>query len=314
MNRKQRIALLGECMIELRGEMFGTMQQNFGGDTLNTAVYLARLAADTGIDVLYATQLGTDAYSDAMVAAWQREGIDTRLVRREPGRMPGLYTIQVDERGERVFYYWRDSSAAKEYFHGESSPLEEAIDGLDALYYSGISLAVLPEAGRERLLRCAARLRGRGGLVCFDNNYRARLWGEGPAGARRWYDRAFGCCDLALITLEDHQALYATADGAAAVRHAFELPVAEVVIKRGAESTRLRVSGATEIDVPTYPVAKVVDTTGAGDSFAGGYLAARLQGMSPEVAARAGNKLASIVVQHPGAIIPREATPQFFFG
>jgi 2-dehydro-3-deoxygluconokinase len=66
--------------------------------------------------------------------------------------------------------------------------------------------------------------------------------------------------------------------------------------------------------VPTYPVAKVVDTTGAGDSFAGGYLAARLQGMAPEVAARAGNKLASIVVQHPGAIIPREATPQFFFG
>ena len=92
MTHKPRIALLGECMIELRGEMFGTMHQNFGGDTLNTAVYLARLTADTGIEVLYATQLGTDAYSDAMVAAWQREGIDTRLVRREPGRMPGLYT------------------------------------------------------------------------------------------------------------------------------------------------------------------------------------------------------------------------------
>lgn len=314
MNHKPRIALLGECMIELRGEMFGTMHQNFGGDTLNTAVYLARLTADTGIEVRYATQLGTDAYSDAMVAAWRREGIDTGLVRREPGRMPGLYTIQVDEQGERVFYYWRDSSAAKEYFHGASSPLEEAIDGLDALYYSGISLAVLPEPGRERLLRCAARLRERGGIACFDNNYRARLWGAGAADARRWYDRAFGCCDLALITLEDHQALYAIGDAEAAVRHAFALPVAEVVIKRGAASTLLRADGGAAVEVPTFPVAKVVDTTGAGDSFAGGYLAARLQGTPPEVAAKAGNKLASIVVQHPGAIIPREATPQFFFG
>ena len=67
MERKTRIALLGECMIELRGQLFGTMQQYFGGDTLNTAVYLARLAADSPVNVADATEFGTDAFSNAML-------------------------------------------------------------------------------------------------------------------------------------------------------------------------------------------------------------------------------------------------------
>ncbi|WP_018607305.1 sugar kinase [Uliginosibacterium gangwonense] len=314
MEKKCRIALLGECMIELRGQMFGVMHQNFGGDTLNTAVYLARLGADAGIEVAYATQLGTDAYSDAMVAAWQQEGIDTGLVKREAGRMPGLYTIQVDETGERTFYYWRDSSAAKGYFEGPSCLLEDALDNLDALYFSGISLAVLPVSGRERLFKLIDKFRAKGGQVFFDNNYRPRLWANGHADARLWYDRAFASCDMCMITLDDNQLLYDIPDEEAAVRHAFSLPPREVVIKRGAAPTMVRVAGQDEIvTVPAFKVAKVVDTTGAGDSFAGGYLAARMQGMNPEVSARSGNKIASIVIQHPGAIIPKEAMPVFFF-
>jgi len=314
MNKKYRIALLGECMIELRGQMFGVMHQNFGGDTLNTAVYLARLGADAGIEVAYATQLGTDAYSNAMVAAWQQEGVDTGLVKREEGRMPGLYTIQVDDAGERTFYYWRDSSAAKGYFEGPSCLLEDALPNLDALYYSGISLAVLPPEGRERLFRLIDKFRAGGGKVYFDNNYRPRLWANGHADARFWYDRAFATCDMCMVTIGDNQMLYDIQDEEAAIRHAFSLPAEEVVIKRGSDPTMVRVAGQAEIvTVPAFKVAKVVDTTGAGDSFAGGYLAARLQGMNPEVSARSGNKIASIVIQHPGAIIPRESMPVFFF-
>ena len=313
MDRKCRIALLGECMIELRGQMFGTMQQNFGGDTLNTAVYLARLGSDSGIEVAFATELGSDAYSDAMLAAWEKERIDTGLVLRESGRMPGLYTIQIDETGERTFYYWRDSSAAKHYFDGPSSPLEDQIDAFDALYFSGISLAVLSPEGRERLFSCADRLRARGGRVFFDNNYRERLWPEGNAEAQYWYGRAFASCDLAMITLEDNQSLFEIADADEAIRHAYSLAPPEVVIKCGADPTLIRMAGQAPVSVPTFKVAKVVDTTGAGDSFAGGYLAARLQGLSPEVSARSGNKLASIVIQHSGAIIPAEAMPVFVF-
>jgi len=312
MDKTSRIALFGECMIELRGELFGTMQQTFGGDTLNTAVYLARLTADTGVHVAYATQLGNDDYSAAMVSAWAEEGIDTAMVRRETGKMPGLYTIQVDDKGERTFYYWRDMSAATDFFVGESSLLEDHIDEIDVFYYSGISLAVQPQSGRARLLRFVERLRARGGMVCFDNNYRPRLW-RGSKQTVEWYDRAFANADIAFITLDDNTHLYGVSDEEA-LAHALALSAEEVVIKRGSNSSIVRIKGEEPIEVPAFKVRKVVDTTGAGDSFAAGYLAARLQGQKPEVATRSGNKIASIVVQYPGAIIPREAMPVFFFG
>lgn len=312
MDKTSRIALFGECMIELRGELFGTMQQNFGGDTLNTAVYLARLTAEAGVHVAYATQLGTDAYSDAMVSAWAEEGIDTTMVRRDEGKMPGLYTIQVDDKGERTFFYWRDMSAAKDFFVGDSSLLEDRLGDIDVFYYSGISLAVQPQTGRERLLSFVEKLRARGGKVCFDNNYRPRLW-RGSPHTVQWYDRAYANADIAFITLEDNAHLYEVSEETA-LTQALALAPSEVVIKRGSDPSLVRVKGETTIEVPTFKVQKVVDTTGAGDSFAAGYLAARLQGQKPEVAVRSGNKIASIVVQHPGAIIPKEAMPVFFFG
>jgi 2-dehydro-3-deoxygluconokinase len=312
MDKMSRIALFGECMIELRGELFGTMQQTFGGDTLNTAVYLARLAADTSVHVAYATQLGNDDYSAAMVRAWAEEGIDTAMVRRETGKMPGLYTIQVDDKGERTFYYWRDMSAATDFFVGESSLLEDRIAEIDVFYYSGISLAVQPQSGRARLLRFVESLRARGGKVCFDNNYRPRLWGGSPQTVD-WYNRAFANADIAFITLDDNAALYGLNDEKA-LEHALMLPPPEIVIKRGREASIVAVKGEAPVEVPTFKVRKVVDTTGAGDSFAAGYLAARLQGQKAEVAARSGNKIASIVVQYPGAIIPKDAMPVFFFG
>lgn len=149
--------------------------------------------------------------------------------------------------------------------------------------------------------------------MIFDNNYRARLWPGGRAEACLWYKQAYASCDLALITLEDNQTLFDIADREEAIRHACSLPPPEVVIKCGAEPTLICLAGEAPVSVPVFKVTNVVDTTGAGDSFAGAYLAARLQGLSPEVSARSGNKLASIVIQHAGAIIPAEAMPVFVF-
>src|SRR5215469_14076838 len=147
----QRVAVIGECMLELQGQAFGAMTQGYGGDTLNTAVYLRRCGAAAGIEVAYATALGDDALSQGLIDRWQAQGLDTRLVRRLPGRMPGLYQIQVDDRGERSFHYWRDQAAARAYFDTDLSPLEAEADDFEALYLSGITLAILPPHGRERL-------------------------------------------------------------------------------------------------------------------------------------------------------------------
>jgi 2-dehydro-3-deoxygluconokinase len=108
----KQIALIGECLVELNGTPFNTLHQTFGGDSLNTAIYLSRLAR-RALRIKYVSVLGQDAFSEGMLERWRVEGIDTDLVLRDPARLPGLYLIQVDTRGERSFLYWRSESAAR---------------------------------------------------------------------------------------------------------------------------------------------------------------------------------------------------------
>ncbi|SEL38531.1 2-dehydro-3-deoxygluconokinase [Roseateles sp. YR242] len=303
----RRVAVIGECMLELQGQAFGAMTQSYGGDTLNTAVYLRRCGQVDGIEVAYATALGEDSLSQGLLDRWSAQGLQIQLVRRLPGRHPGLYLIQVDDKGERSFHYWRDSSAAKAYFDTDETPLEAQAEQFDALYLSGITLAILPPAGRERLFALMARMK-RHATVVFDNNYRPRLWPD-PAVAREAFERAFSLSTIALVTADDHQALFGLGTPAAALAHAQDLSTPEVVIKRGAESTLVRDANES-LDwatADTERVARVVDTTAAGDSFAGAYLARRLAGASPAEAARHGNRVAARVIQHHGAVIPAEA-------
>ncbi|HHW7568352.1 TPA: PfkB family carbohydrate kinase, partial [Mannheimia haemolytica] len=109
----KKLAILGECMIELNGEPFGEMHQTYGGDSLNTATYLARVSSPEQIEVRYLSALGTDKLSQGMLAAWQADNINTDFVLRDEYRQPGLYLIQLDKQGERTFLYWRNQSAAR---------------------------------------------------------------------------------------------------------------------------------------------------------------------------------------------------------
>ena len=292
-------------MLELNGTAFGAMQQSYGGDTFNTAVYLARCGGSV-IKPWYATALGNDPLSLELERRWALDGLALDLVRHIPGRMPGMYQIQVDAHGERRFSFWRDSSAAKAYFEVEETPLEARSKEWDAFYFSGISLAILPPDGRNRLLAFAQALRIRGANVVFDNNFRPSLWPDIEV-ARDSFRRAFAVADTVLITADDHQALFGLASLELAVAAAQELNVPEMVIKRGAAPTLVRSGSGPWHSVPTQTVVKVVDTTAAGDSFAAGYLSRRLRGHTPEEAAQFGNRLAARVIAHRGAIIPLDA-------
>jgi 2-dehydro-3-deoxygluconokinase len=293
---------IGECMIELQRSSTG-MDYRFGGDTLNAAVYLARLLDPAVARVGYVTGLGVDGMSEEMIAAWQGEGIDTACVLRLPERLPGIYLIETSPAGERRFHYWRADSAARHWMGApEASAVIEQLATASMLYLSGISLAILSHADRERLLLVLARCRANGGKVVFDNNYRPRLW-DSAASAAAVYARALAHCDIALLTLDDEQAMYGDAeDAASAIARSKAFGVAEVVVKRGGAPCVVHCDGAT-VEVAGEPVALVVDTTAAGDSFGAAYVAARMQGASSADAARAGHRLAGAVIGQRGAII-----------
>jgi 2-dehydro-3-deoxygluconokinase len=304
-----KVAAIGECMIELSRDRDGRLVQGYGGDTLNTAVYLARL----GVPVDYITALGDDPYSEQMIQFWQTEGVGSHLVIRLPGGLPGLYAIETDARGERRFYYWRDSAAARQLFElPQSAELVNALVDYDLLYLSGITLSLYRERGREVLMTLLDRAREGGCQVAFDSNYRVRSWSD-PDVARQVFTQLLKHTDIALSTFEDEQALFGDADPGEAIERLHRLGIVEVVIKLGAQGSIVS-SPAGKAMIPAMTVATPVDTTAAGDSFNAGYLAARLGGALPEEAARHGSRLAAEVICHRGAIIPRQAMPAGLLG
>ena len=306
----KKIAVIGECMIEL-SQKGAEVSRGFGGDTLNTSVYIARQVAPEALTVNYVTALGTDSFSQQMLEAWQSEHIDTSLIQRMENRLPGLYYIETDDTGERTFYYWRNEAAAKFWLESEdAAAICEALSTFDYLYLSGISLAILSPTSREKLLSLLRECRANGGKVIFDNNYRPRLW-VSREETQQVYQQMLQCTDIAFLTLDDEDALWGEKPVEDVIARTQAAGVSEVVIKRGADSCLVAVAGEALVNVPAVKLAKekVIDTTAAGDSFSAGYLAVRLTGGTPEAAAQRGHLTASTVIQYRGAIIPREAMP-----
>ena len=214
-------------MIELSEAAGGLLSRSYGGDTLNTAVYLARL----GVAVDYVTALGDDPWSDEMLSAWRAEGVGTDLVVRVPGRLPGLHIISTDRNGQRSFHYWRDSSPARLLFElPQTADLAAALAEYDVIYLSGVTLSLYGEAGRKRLFEALDLARARGRRIAFDTNFRTRGWPD-RALAKAAFRAAIGRADIVLASTEDLDLLFG-AEGAS------ELPTSNPKHRGGAQARR----------------------------------------------------------------------------
>lgn len=294
-------------MLELRHRDAETLALGFGGDTLNTAVYLARCGSPSGVEVNYVTAVGDDPYSQAMIEWWRREKIGTEHVGRIPGRHPGLYLIRTDDSGERTFTYYRSESAAREMFRTPGLRLDHALQDYDLIYLSGITLSILDPTSRKRLWAALDAARDGGGRVAFDTNYRPCGWPD-ERTARHAVECTLKRTNIALPTLDDERQLFGDSDGDACAQRLLSVGCDEVAVKLGPDGTLIATRTARR-HVPAAEADRVVDTTAAGDAFNGAYLAARLAGADPESAAIDGNRLAAVVIGHAGAVIPAAAMP-----
>mgnify|MGYP006196087013 CR=1 FL=1 len=305
----KRIVIMGECMVELYQLVDNVYHQNFAGDVFNTAVYLKR-TCENPVDVQFFTAVGTDLISDKLVRAVEREKIDTSLMLRTKTARPGLYMINTDAFGERSFVYWRDSSAAKQSLvlfrqHNTIADLLPA----DVFYFSGISLAILSLDDRTYLFALIKELKAQGVQIVFDPNYRPALWPDAEI-CRANFDQAYALSDIALPGLDDHKVLYGSTSAADVLAQLQKLGVKEIIVKNGPAGV-LGYSDGNSFQSPAVPVKKVIDTTAAGDSFNGGYLASRLNGLSPLASCQYAAALASFVVEHTGAIVTKEQFRSF---
>ncbi len=311
-HRPLRVAGLGECMIELslpRTEPFaGGVNLGYGGDAFNVLVYLRRVLGDAAAHrVAFVTALGEDdAFSAAMCRGWAAEGLDVSLVQALPGRLPGLYAIETQGDGERRFHYWREQAAVRALFDDGVPPgLVDELLAFDLFYVSGISLALFAGERLDTLMVLLRGLRDAGVTIAFDSNYRPDLW-PGAAAARAAYERVAPWVDVAMPTFEDEAGLFGDDTPRATAARWRSGGCGEVIVKLGADGC-LVVAGEGAQYVPAVDVPEVVDTTAAGDSFNGAYLAGRLTGAGSVDAARGAARVAATVIQTRGAIVPGTA-------
>jgi 2-dehydro-3-deoxygluconokinase len=309
--KKASVAVIGECMLEMSLASGGCeldksslpANLSFGGDVLNTAVYLSRLKV--GVD--FVTAVGDDTLSDWLVKQWQLEGVGCERVARLANDSPGLYMIATDSEGERSFSYWRDSSPARKILDDEvqASRLFAELLEYPWLYFTGISLAILPPAARASLLGFLDSYRSAGGKVAFDSNFRPRLWADVDE-AKAVFNQVYQRCDLALLTLDDETALFGEGSLDSHISRLRGAGIDELVLKLGAEGCAV-VTDEASLTIPAIRV-QAVDTTSAGDSFNAGYLAKRIADCDVTTAAKFAHSLAALVIQHPGAIVPHKVT------
>lgn len=290
---------IGECMVELSEDGSGLLRRAFAGDVFNTLWYARRSLDDTAT-VRFMSAVGTDPLSDEMLASIEGAGIDTGMVRRVPDRRPGLYMIHLDG-AERSFSYWRDSSAAR-LLASDRGHLSRALDAAEAIYFSGITLAILPPDDADAFLELAAVARSKNKVVAFDPNIRPALWPD-KSRMQALLSHAAAVATIVLPSFDDESSAFGDPDPEATISRYLACNAGMVVLKNGAGDVLVQQQGAALQVFATPPVSAPVDTTGAGDSFNGAFLAEFIGTEDLAASVRAGQACAAEVICHRGALI-----------
>lgn len=279
----------------------GTYRQGFAGDTFNTVWHMAQLLGPMA-SVGYVSRVGLDSLSARLLQELVADGLDVSGIGRDDSRTMGLYLIELDG-VERSFHYWRSASAAK-HLADDRHALEQAVQQAGLIHVSGISLAILSTAARATLFDSLVVRRKTGAIIAFDPNIRSRLWGSADE-CRETVARMLTLTDIALPSFDDEAGLWGDASPAVTLARITSAGVPEIVVKDGAGPVHFQADRHSGV-VQTPVVADIRDTTGAGDAFNAGYLAARLLGQVPELAIGLGQRLSAEVIATPGARAPKD--------
>jgi 2-dehydro-3-deoxygluconokinase len=265
--------------------------EGHGGDTSNAAIAAARAGARAG----YITAIGTDAPGDSFMKLWAEEGVDTSTVVRNPQAPTAVYFVSHGEDGHQFTFYRANSAAAR------ITPDDLQVDAFrpaKILHLSGISQAISTSAC-DTCFRAIEVAKAAGVKVSYDTNLRKALWPIKRAAAIM--HAAIAEADIALPSLDDATALTGLEDPDAIAD--FYLKLAPLVLLKLGKDGSMVATRDGRTRIPGRKV-KAVDATGAGDTFAGNFLARILAGDTPEDAALYANAAAALATTGYGAVAP----------
>jgi 2-dehydro-3-deoxygluconokinase len=300
MTKRFHIAALGEAMVEFNQTTAGQPQylQGFGGDTSNAAIAAAR----AGAQVAYVSAVGADSFGGMLQALWTRESVDQSAVAVNADAPTGIYFVTHGVDGHEFSYRRAGSAAAQMTLNAaQIATIEQA----QYLHISGISLAISPHA-KAQCLRAIAAAKAAGTLVCFDSNLRLKLWTLDAAKSAM--QEVLALTDIFLPSLDDVAAISGLNLPADIIAWSHAQGARMVALKLGADGLLLSSQGM-QTRIPAQQV-QALDATGAGDCFAGNFLARLALGDAAVQAAQYANAAAALSVQGYGAVAPLPSPAQ----
>ena len=294
---KTKICSVGECMIEIANTKNNIFQQSFAGDTLNFCNYIDKKY----FDVSFLTAIGKTSVNRSVLEFINSKKISTKLIKQVNSHEIGLYLIKNRNNGEKQFFYWRDNSAAKNYFNKiDFVSLFKNLKNFDYIYFSGITLSIIDPSKISNFVDLLKLLKNKKVKIIFDFNIRIKRWSKKKLNS--YFSQTLLFANILFASGEDLNFL----KGSASVK-TFTNLIQKYNIKHAIYRKNARLNYSFYEDesyfVKNKVKDKVIDTSGAGDGYNAAYISNFIKFNNPQKALQVASEIGAKIVMKKGAIV-----------
>ena len=294
---KINVCSIGEAMIEISNIKNSFYNQSFAGDTLNFCNYLDKKK----LNAFFLSAIGKSEINQSLLDFVKSKNISTKYIKQINQFEVGLYLIKNKDNGEKQFFYWRDESAAKQYFNNiDFLNLYKELKNFDYIYFSGITLSIIHISKLNNFIKLLKLLKRKKIKIVFDFNIRPSRWNK--KNLNIFLDSVLKFVDICFLSGEDMNYWKNKNNIKSYEQIVRKYKLKHSIFRKNAKFTYVFLN-KTRYVFKNKLLKKVVDTSGAGDGFNAAYLSNFIVNNDPVLALKAGSSLGSKIVMKKGAIV-----------